>query len=101
MILRRAFVNLIRHREQERRNRVPYNIWAMCGAGVFNDVVLQPDKREIRPDFKGRIIIAREEIVPIVRNRNRTYGGAGQHWSDRQKVEPLFESPVFGTARSK
>jgi mannosyltransferase OCH1-like enzyme len=103
MVLCRAFVNLIHHRELERGNsRAPYDIWGMCGPGVINAVVLRPDHRAIRPDFEGRITIVREEIASIVRNRYRTYGGVGQHWSNRQQFEPLFEkSPAHTTVHSK
>jgi Glycosyltransferase sugar-binding region containing DXD motif len=95
MICRQAFANLVWHREQERKKgKVLYQINYLSGPGLITAMALQPGSynRDVRWDFQGRIMIIPEEVAPIVRSRNRTYGGAGQHWSERQKVEPLFEN---------
>lgn len=93
MISRQAFSNLAWHRnEEQRKGKVPYNIWSMSGPGLVTAMALQPGSydRDVRWDFDGRIRIIREEDAPIARDRYRTYGAPGQHWSERQKVEPLF-----------
>jgi hypothetical protein len=94
-ICRQGFANLAWHRKEEQeKGRVPYSIWSLCGPQLVTAMVLQPgsSNRDVRWDFEGRIMIIPEEVAPIARNRNRTYGGPGQHWSERQKVEPLFEN---------
>ena len=57
-------------------------------------MVLQPGShnRDVLWDFAGRVMIIPEEIAPMARGRHRTYGGPGLHWSERQKVELLFEN---------
>jgi hypothetical protein len=91
---RQAFANLAHYRERVRNHdKGGYNVPTLVGTRLFNETVFQPgtDNRHFRPGYEGRILIVPEEVGPIERNRNRTYGGPGQHWSERQKVEPLFE----------
>ena len=70
----------------------PYHVASLSGPGLLTALMLQPGSgnRDIRQDFAGRIQVIREEVAPIVRGRNRTYGGPGLHWSERQKSERLF-----------
>ena len=93
-ICRQAFTNLAQHRESERKaGLAPYSIWALCGPGLISAMVLLPNSYslDVRPEFQPRIMTIPEEDAPIARNRHRTYSRKGQHWSERQKVERLFE----------
>ena len=95
MACRQALTNLAWHRQQQReKGHFDYSLYSLCGPKLITAMVLQPGSfnRDIRWDFAGRIKIIPEEIAPIVRNRHRSYGGPGQHWSERQKVELLFDS---------
>jgi hypothetical protein len=94
MLAQQALANLLCHREFERLSgHVPYHIGSLTGPGLITSMVLEPctKNREIRSDYRDRILIVREESAPIERNRHRTYGGHGQHWSERQRSELLFE----------
>lgn len=94
-LCRQAFDNLAEHRRRERESGfVPYDLCSLTGAALFTEVVLQPGsgRQDIRPELVGRIEIVAEEIAPAVRDRHRTYGGQGQHWSERQEEEPLFDT---------
>jgi len=94
-ICRQALANLAAHREEERKSgKVPYRIGRLSGPGLVTAMALQPGSgnRYVKRGYERRIMIVREEIAPIVRDRHRTYGGPGQHWSERQAVELLFES---------
>jgi hypothetical protein len=93
-ICRQAFSNLHWHRKHERENgKTPYSIHQLGGPALINAIVFQPGSfnRDIRQDYEGRILIIPEEAAPIQRGRHRTYGEAGQHWSEREQIEPLFE----------
>jgi hypothetical protein len=94
VIARQAFHNLSRHREFERLvGHIPYHIGSLSGPGLLTNMVLQPNSnnRGIRADYAGRIKIVAEEVAPLQRDRHRTYGGLGRHWSERQNVELLFD----------
>jgi len=94
-ICRQAFANLDWHRREEGRcGRYPYNIHALTGPQLVTAMVLQPGScnRDIRSDLDGRIMIIAGERAPFERGRHKNYGGPGLHWSERQKVEPLFNS---------
>lgn len=93
MIACQALANLACHRTFEKRvGRIPYHIGSLTGPALVTSMVLQPDSdnREIRADYKGRVLIVREEDAPVERNRLRNYGGPGQHWYERQSTELLF-----------
>lgn len=95
-IAERALANLAAHREIEYRDGwVAYHIGALSGPDVVTATALAPGSanREVRPEFAGRLAIIPEEEAPLERNRFRTYGGAGQHWFERQKSERLFRCP--------
>lgn len=94
-LCRQAFDNLAEHRRLERESGfVPYDLCSLTGAALYAEVVLQPGsgRKKIRPDLVDRIEIISEEIAPAERDRYRTYGGQGQHWSERQEDEPLFDT---------
>jgi Glycosyltransferase sugar-binding region containing DXD motif len=96
MIARQALANLECHREFERLSgHIPYHIGSLTGPGLLTSLVLRPlNNREIRSDYRERVSIVREEISPIERNRHRTYGEPGQHWSVRQRSELLFKEEL-------
>ena len=93
---RQALSNFARQRNNEHRaGFVPYDIWSLSGARLVTAMLLEPGSfnRDLRWDYQGRIRIIREEIAPIVRNRYRAYSKDRQHWSQRQNLELLFDSP--------
>jgi hypothetical protein len=91
-IAKQALVNLARHRESEYSiGYSPYNVYTLCGTALFNGMVLQPDMQNVRAGHKLRVTIVKEEEAPVARNRHRTYGGPGRHWSERQTNELLFD----------
>ena len=90
-IAKQALINLARHRESEYSiGYSPYNIYTLCGTALFNSMVLLPDMQNVRGEHKLRVTIVKEE-APVARNRHRTYGGPGRHWSERQENELLFD----------
>jgi hypothetical protein len=94
-IANQALANLARHRESE--YSIGYcscNIYTLCGTALFNSMVLQPDMQNIRGDHKLHITIVKEEEAPVARDRHRTYGGPGRHWSERQTNELLFDPKI-------
>jgi hypothetical protein len=91
-IAKQGLVNLARHRESEYSiGFCSYNIYTLCGTALFNSMVLQPDMQNVRADHKPRVTIVKQEEAPVARNRHRTYGGPGRHWSERQTNELLFD----------
>jgi hypothetical protein len=91
-IAKQALVNLARHRESQYSiGYCSYNIYTLCGTALFNSMVLLPDMQNVRADHKLRVTIVKEEEAPVARNRHRTYGGPGRHWSERQTNELLFD----------
>jgi hypothetical protein len=92
MMARQALANFECHREFERLfGHIPYHISALSGPRFITSMALQPiSARDIRPDFEEKILIIREEDAPVARNRHRSYGGLGRHWSERQQTELLF-----------
>jgi len=94
-IARAALTNLARQREIEReKGFTPYHVGDLSGPGVVTSAVLQPGNREIRGDLAGRVLIVREEALPIERNRHQSYFIPGSHWSHRQNSELLFWLPI-------
>jgi mannosyltransferase OCH1-like enzyme len=90
-VLRQALANLAAYKESEACGSTPISIWRLVGAGVLNRAILTPgNNREIQAEYRRRVRIVREEDVGIVRARYQTYSDPSQHWSNREKVEPLF-----------
>jgi SAM-dependent methyltransferase len=92
---RQALANLAWHRGVESRDGlVPYDIWSLSGPWLLTNAVLEPASfyRDVRAPYRRRVRIVREEIAPISRDRYRSYAIAGQHWSERQQRERLFET---------
>lgn len=88
-----ALRNLERQREDEQRQGfVPYNIFVLTGSVVMTAAVTEPgsEQREIRRDLAGRILIVREEELPIQRSVWKDYISPGSEWHVRQKTERLF-----------
>jgi hypothetical protein len=92
---RHALSNLAWQRRAESRDGfVPYDIWSLSGPWLLTNAVMEPASfyRDVRGQYGKRIKIVREEIAPIARNRYRSYSIEGQHWSERQQRERLFDT---------
>lgn len=88
-----ALANLECLRECERTSgHIPYHLGYLTGAGLLMSTVMRPctNYRELKPEYSKRVLIVAEETAQIERNRHRTYGGPGAHWSERQQKELLF-----------
>ena len=48
-------------------------------------------RKLLKSRYRGRVKMVPEVDAPVVRNIFRDYKGKGQHWSQRQRTEPLFE----------
>ncbi len=92
-MLRQAVTNLSEQYERELSDGfAPYTIFLLSGPGMVTGCVLDPESanRCVRKPYDASVAIIREELAPIVRDRHRTYGGSGRHWSERQRTESLF-----------
>jgi len=91
---RQAMSNLHWQRTIEARDGfTQYSIYHLCGPMLLTSMTMQPGtcNREVRRDLAGRVLIVREEEFPVERNRYQSYRVAHEHWSQRQKVELLFD----------
>ena len=91
---RQAMANLTWKRQVEARDGfAPYSLWFLCGPHLVQSMTIQPGScnREVRRDLAHRVEIIREEEFPVVRNRYGSYRAPGNHWSEREKTELLFE----------
>lgn len=91
---RQAMANLTWKRHvEEREGFAPYSVGVLCGPVLVHSMTLQPGScsREVRRDLAHRVEIIREEEFPVVRNRYGSYRAPGNHWSEREKTELLFE----------
>jgi hypothetical protein len=95
-----AFRNLQHHWQVERHTKghVPYDIWTMTGPGVLEHTICVPPAAMwalpggLRTEYGGRVRFLQEgPDAPIVRYRHNSYRSPGAHWSERQKVERLFD----------
>jgi len=76
-----------------------YNIWSLTGPLLYHMLICDDFRLDsfsgfsyenIRNKFKD-IVIMEEASLPISRNCFHGYREPGQHWSERQKIEPLFK----------
>lgn len=78
-----------------------YDIWKLTGPGLLTEMLMQPGSqgRQVRRGCEDRILVVPEEGSPFVRGQQRRYPGlgSGQHWSERQRHEPLLSAPVAAT----
>jgi Glycosyltransferase sugar-binding region containing DXD motif len=91
---RQAFANLAwQQRLEQQYGFVAYTISRLTGPIFTTEMVLQPGSctRDIRSDFAGRIMIIPEETSPIVRNMYIGYKTSSNHWTVREREEPLFD----------
>ncbi len=96
---------------QKSGEQLNYNIWKLTGPALYNSIIFgkldhifdNPDFRhmpnlknwqfsetDLKDKYSGEISIIREEDLPIFRGFFSGYRAPGQHWSERQKIEPLF-----------
>lgn len=103
-ILDTALEGLRQQAERElREGPGKYSVWHMTGAGLIREVLCEPDSAflQLRPEFVGRIASASEDDGAVAFWRHQTYRkDRSQHWSERQKHEPLFD-PAVRTRRSR
>jgi len=92
-----ALANLECHRSFERLlGSLTYHVATLSGPGVLNSIILDQRyiarslRTTIRHDYERKIGVIKEEIAPFVRNRHSSYRKSGQHWSERQISEKLF-----------
>jgi hypothetical protein len=76
---------------------VHYTLWGIAGTWIllkcFFDLSLKPN--DIKPEFKGMILVrhlATAEEPGFQVYKYYGYRQPGEHWSERQKTECLFES---------
>jgi hypothetical protein len=94
MLAQQAFANLAwQQRLELQYGFVAYHISRLTGPILLTEVVLQPGScaRDIRSDFAGRILIVPEETTPLIRGYYTGYKTPSNHWSVRQRAEPLFD----------
>jgi hypothetical protein len=69
----------------------------LTGPGMLTSMLLDPKyatrslRTKLRPDYAAKVAVIPEELLPMVRNVHSSYRLAGQHWSERQLKENLFE----------
>jgi hypothetical protein len=84
--------------EENSDERASYNIAALTGAWVLRVRWFKMDRQELmlRDSLADRIALCRvfKEPFPFLFYRHYGYRLKGQHWSERQSVEPLFERAV-------
>jgi Glycosyltransferase sugar-binding region containing DXD motif len=74
-----------------------YHVAMLSGPGMLTSMILDPKyltrslRTQIRPDYAAKIAVIPEETIPMVRNLHN-YRLSGQHWSERQLSERLFET---------
>jgi Glycosyltransferase sugar-binding region containing DXD motif len=98
-IIESCFRNLETHwvRECQSANRVPYNIFALTGGWNMLNLLFDIGKKpySLKTALSERVHL--EVLHPskgppaFVWYQHYHYREPGQHWSERQKVEPLFE----------
>jgi Glycosyltransferase sugar-binding region containing DXD motif len=94
MLARQAFANLAwQQRLEQQYGFVAYTIGRLTGPLLITEMVLQPGScaRDIRSDFAERIMIVPEETAPVIRNIYTGYKTPSDHWTVRERNEPLFE----------
>ena len=93
-VLQQALENFhIQFTREEQAGSAEYDIWTLSGPGLVTATLLEPEShgRALREEYTNRVRIIREEEAPIRRGRFRHYSSLSLHWSERQKVEPLFD----------
>jgi hypothetical protein len=104
LVLSGIFLNLWRHFiiESKSAQHSPYNIFVLSGPWAVRLKLLTTTRPfTVRPPFQSRVL--RSILDRDRSNRgfvwyvNYGYRRTGQHWSERQAIEPLFE---HATARS-
>jgi len=93
-----ALANLECHRTFERLwGHTYYHVAMLSGPSVLTSMLLDSRyvtrslRTKIRPDYAAKIAVIPEESIPMVRNVHSSYRLDGQHWSERQLKEKLFE----------
>lgn len=108
-LVRRAFANLERHREEERRHdpeHVPYEIYNLTGPWMILNVLfdrMPNGDAELKPCYRDRVLILPLPVLerpapasmPVYLYCCGDYRKGRLHWSKREKVEPLFRSPIY------
>jgi hypothetical protein len=93
-----ALANLECQRSFERLwGHTYYHVAMLSGPGVLTSMVLDSRyvtrslRTKIRPDYVDKLAVIPEETIPMARNVHSSYRLDGQHWSERQLKEKLFE----------
>ena len=99
LLIKKALCNLAEHDERERleSRHVHNNVAVVTGAWMILTNFFDLDKPiRLKEEFRNCILLC--TLVPdadpgFVLYRHYGYRREGQHWSERQKCEPLFELP--------
>jgi hypothetical protein len=105
MLIEKAFDNLLKHKaaEDAAPGYVPYNLFYFTGSPIMIDCMFdQSDVNawkplwDVKPEFKEKVHIRAKETeasdIGFAPWTFYHYRGWGQHWSERQKTERLFQS---------
>lgn len=89
--------NLMAQRKKEAHGAAPggYNLAALSGAWPVRMCFFKKNQPELvaAPQFEGRVAtfsMDHDIPTPFVFYRHYSYRSPGAHWSERQKIEPLF-----------
>lgn len=95
-----ALANLECHRTFERLwGYTHYHVAMLSGPGLLTSMILdsryvaRSNRTKIRPDYAAKLAVLPEESIPMARNVHSSYHLEGQHWSERQVTEKLFDEP--------
>jgi hypothetical protein len=98
LLMARAFSNLRHHRKLERQapGHVPYDIFFLTGTYVMVDCIFDQSTRppSIKPEFREKVLfhVMQNESSPGFHiYQFYDYRRPGDHWSERQQQERLFE----------
>ncbi len=99
-MIRRALDNLAAHQEAERAagGRVDYSIYKLTGPWMIWHELFQRTAAggQLRPDLQDRVLIwsfGTPGPQPVLTYRHNGYRTPANHWSRRQRTEPLFARP--------
>jgi hypothetical protein len=97
LLIDRAFHNLLKHRnlERETSDYVPYDIFRVTGTGVMLDVMFDPSAWGVmKTEFKDIVnlhIMQTGDSPGFHIYQFYGYRKPGEHWSERQQHERLFQ----------
>lgn len=95
-LLDKALENLAAKAEREQiQGFEPYHVWDLTGPGVFWRELfdVEATEGELKADWDSKVAAIFEPDNPIRRHVFVGYRGPGDHWSERQRSECLFNTP--------